>query len=88
MYGLLTIGVVVTLIIISTATHYLLDLTWEVSLLFGALMTVTGPTVIKPLLATVRPNKNISNILHWEGIFFRCYWCHFNFANLSVYYCF
>lgn len=39
-----------------------------IALLFGALVCVTGPTVIMPLLRSVRPNKTISNILKWEGI--------------------
>jgi len=29
---------------------------------------VTGPTVIVPMLRTVRPNARIANILRWEGI--------------------
>jgi NhaP-type Na+/H+ or K+/H+ antiporter len=31
-------------------------------------MVVTGPTVIVPILRTVKPNATISNILRWEGI--------------------
>ncbi len=31
-------------------------------------MTVTGPTVVVPMLRTIRPNSNISNVLRWEGI--------------------
>ena len=66
--NLLTIGVLIIWVIIAVATHYLLDFAWSLSLLFGALMVVTGPTVIVPMLRTVRPNANISNILRWEGI--------------------
>jgi NhaP-type Na+/H+ or K+/H+ antiporter len=36
--------------------------------LFGALVSVTGPTVIIPMLRTIRPNASIANILRWEGI--------------------
>ncbi|PHS24660.1 MAG: sodium:proton antiporter [Methylophaga sp.] len=66
--NLLTFGVLIIWAIIAVATHYLLHFTWELSLLFGALMVVTGPTVIVPMLRTVRPNAKISNILRWEGI--------------------
>lgn len=66
--NMLTFGVVIIWAIIAIATHYLLDFTWELSLLFGAIMVVTGPTVIVPMLRTVRPNAAISNILKWEGI--------------------
>lgn len=66
--NLLTFGVLIIWAIIAFSTHYLLHFTWEISLLFGALMVVTGPTVIVPMLRTVRPNAKISNILRWEGI--------------------
>jgi NhaP-type Na+/H+ or K+/H+ antiporter len=65
---LLTIGVLVTWGIVTAGAHYIMDFSWELALLFGALMTVTGPTVIKPLLRTIRPKPEIANILHWEGI--------------------
>lgn len=66
--NLVTIGALVTWMVIALATHALLEFSWELSLLFGALVVVTGPTVIVPLLRTVRPQANISNILRWEGI--------------------
>ncbi|MEZ4618969.1 MAG: cation:proton antiporter [Caldilineaceae bacterium] len=40
----------------------------DLALLFGALIIVTGPTVIAPLLRNVRPTEKISSILRWEGI--------------------
>jgi NhaP-type Na+/H+ or K+/H+ antiporter len=66
--NLCSIGVLVTWLVAATAAHYSLDLTWQLSFLFGALVTVTGPTVIVPMLRTVRPKTNIANILRWEGI--------------------
>jgi len=66
--NMLTIGVAITWGCITLATHFLLDFAWSLSLLFGAMMVVTGPTVIVPMLRTVRPNATISNILRWEGI--------------------
>jgi NhaP-type Na+/H+ or K+/H+ antiporter len=66
--NMLTIGVTITWFSIAVVTHYTLDFSWPLSLLFGALMVVTGPTVIVPMLRTVRPNSKISNILRWEGI--------------------
>ncbi|HQF30429.1 MAG TPA: sodium:proton antiporter, partial [Hyphomicrobiales bacterium] len=35
---------------------------------FGALTVVTGPTVIVPMLRTVRPSADVANVLRWEGI--------------------
>lgn len=68
LYMLLTLGLVLTWTMVAVSTHLLIGLSWELSILFGALMTVTGPTVIKPLLKTVRPHADIANILHWEGV--------------------
>ncbi len=68
LYILLTLGLGLTWFIVAVSTHLLIGLSWELSILFGALMTVTGPTVIKPLLKTVRPHADIANILHWEGV--------------------
>ena len=66
--NLITIGVMLTWLLIALATHLLLHYTWEVSLLFGSLLVVTGPTVILPMLRTIRVNENIGNILQWESI--------------------
>ncbi|MCA9171339.1 MAG: cation:proton antiporter, partial [Planctomycetales bacterium] len=40
----------------------------RVAVLLGAILVVTGPTVIGPLLRHVRPNRRVSSILKWEGI--------------------
>lgn len=66
--NILTIGVMITWFSIAVATHFLLEFSWGLSILFGAIMVVTGPTVIVPMLRTVRPNAKISNVLRWEGI--------------------
>ncbi len=66
--NLITIGALVTWGITAVATHLILDFQLSLAFLFGALVVVTGPTVIMPMLRTVRPNANISSILRWEGI--------------------
>jgi len=66
--NMVTIGVLVTWSIITVATRYLMGFEWPLALLFGALVVVTGPTVIVPMLRTVRPTARIANILRWEGI--------------------
>lgn len=66
--NMITVGAGITLFITAFATRYLLGFSWDVSFLFGSLMVVTGPTVIVPLLRTVRPKASLSNILRWEGI--------------------
>ncbi|WP_243040297.1 cation:proton antiporter [Dyella sedimenti] len=66
--GLVSYGAVMAVFLLGAAAHYLAGLSWEVALLFGALTCVTGPTVIAPMLRTVRPNARIANTLRWEGI--------------------
>ncbi|MEX0966914.1 MAG: sodium:proton antiporter [Bacteroidia bacterium] len=66
--NLLTIGAAITWIGGSLAAYYLLGMHWKISLLFGALIIVTGPTVIAPILRNIRPTKNINTVLKWEGI--------------------
>ncbi|MFZ7165482.1 cation:proton antiporter [Avibacterium avium] len=65
---LVSFGMLITVSVISVATYFLFDVDWRIALLFGTLVCVTGPTVIVPLLRSVRPNSNIANILKWEGI--------------------
>jgi NhaP-type Na+/H+ or K+/H+ antiporter len=61
-------GMLTTWIITTFAAYSLLDISFQLALLFGALTVVTGPTVIVPMLRTVRPTTHLSNILRWEGI--------------------
>ncbi|MGJ8662348.1 MAG: cation:proton antiporter [Marinicella sp.] len=65
---MVTVGMAVTWITIALATHWLLDLPWLLSLLFGSLVVVTGPTVIVPMLRILKLNKKVANVLRWEGI--------------------
>jgi len=66
--NMVSIGMLVTWMITALVTRFALDLSWQVSFLFGAITVVTGPTVIIPMLRTVRPTVAVSNILRWEGI--------------------
>ncbi|MDH4319146.1 MAG: sodium:proton antiporter, partial [Desulfobulbaceae bacterium] len=67
-WNMVTYGMLITLIITTLVTHWAIGLSWNLSLLFGTISVVTGPTVIVPILRTVRPNAKIANILRWEGI--------------------
>ena len=65
---LMTIGLIITWSLAAMAAYYLLGLSVEIAVLFGAILIVTGPTVIIPLLRQVRPTENTGSILKWEGI--------------------
>ncbi len=66
--ALVIIGVLVTWVVGALAAFYLLDFNLKVSILLAAILTVTGPTVIGPLLRHIRPEGKVANILKWEGI--------------------
>ena len=63
-----TTGMLITWLVITLATRWLVDFSWGIATLFGAIMVVTGPTVIQPMLRTVRPTAKVASILRWEGI--------------------
>jgi NhaP-type Na+/H+ or K+/H+ antiporter len=65
---LITLGSLVTFFGAGIAAHYIFNLSWEISFLFSALIIVTGPTVITPILRNIPLRKDISAILKWEGI--------------------
>ncbi|MBT8079942.1 MAG: cation:proton antiporter [Gammaproteobacteria bacterium] len=52
----------------SLCAHYVGGLDWPVSLVFGAIMVVTGPTVIIPMLRQAGLNRRTASYLKWEGI--------------------
>ncbi|MFC4722816.1 cation:proton antiporter [Geojedonia litorea] len=65
---LITIGSLVTFFGAAIAAHYVFYLSWEISFLFSALIIVTGPTVITPILRNIPLKKDVSAVLKWEGI--------------------
>ncbi len=67
-FSLVTGGAVVTWLGSAAAGYWVIGLNVSLSFLFGALIIVTGPTVIGPLLRNVRPRARVGNVLKWEGI--------------------
>jgi NhaP-type Na+/H+ or K+/H+ antiporter len=65
---LMSVGVIVTWLLTTIASMFLLGLSLELSLLLGATLVVTGPTVIIPMLKQIRPKGRVGSILRWEGI--------------------
>jgi NhaP-type Na+/H+ or K+/H+ antiporter/Trk K+ transport system NAD-binding subunit len=65
---LTTIGVLVTWAISAAAARLLLGFDWGLAALLGAILVVTGPTVIGPLLRHLRLSGPAAAILKWEGI--------------------
>ncbi len=66
--NLVSLGVVVTWTIAAFAAWWLLGWDPYLAALFGAIVTVSGPTVVMPLLRAVRPTATASSVLRWESI--------------------
>ncbi len=62
------VGGPVAWILTSLSLFYIAGLSWPVSMTFGALLIVTGPTVIMPLLKNAHLKERPASILKWEGI--------------------
>ena len=63
-----TVGVVITWALTTGAVHLLFHEPVRVSVLLGAILVVSGPTVVIPLLRLARPVGPVATILTWEGI--------------------
>jgi len=66
---LVTVGAVVTAAGGAILAKVVMGWEWRMSVLFGTLVIVTGPTVITPLVRRLRLVQNVSTILEAEGIF-------------------
>lgn len=64
---LVTIGTLLTWLIGAAAAALLLDLSQSAALMLGAILVVSGPTVVGPLLDFIRPGDRLRRVLTWEG---------------------
>ncbi len=64
---LIWIGGAITFVAGSLASHFVLGLAWPLAALLGAIMIVSGPTVVTPILDLVRLKPRVRGILLWEG---------------------
>ena len=67
-WWLISVGAFVTWVGGSIAAYTLLNLEPTLAILLGAILVVSGPTVVIPLLNHVRPNSRVASVLKWEGI--------------------
>jgi NhaP-type Na+/H+ or K+/H+ antiporter len=65
---LISVAVIITFVGAGVAAHFIFGLSWKISLLFSALIIVTGPTVITPILRNIPLKRDVAAILKWEGI--------------------
>ena len=65
---LVSAGALVSWVLTSLAAWLLLSMDGRLAILLGAILVVTGPTVVMPLLRHIRPSRRIGSIVKWEGI--------------------
>lgn len=66
--NLVTLGAGVTWLVITGTAHFLAGVPFDLALLVGAILVLTGPTVVVPLVRHIRPSGPVGPILRWEGI--------------------
>lgn len=64
---LIVIGVTITWISAALLALWLLGMSRQTALMIGAILVVSGPTVVGPLLNYVRPTDRVRLTLFWEG---------------------
>jgi NhaP-type Na+/H+ or K+/H+ antiporter len=65
---LVTLGMLVTWGLTLLAARCFLGLEWPMAVLLGAILVVSGPTVVLPMLQYIRPTGVSGPALKWEGI--------------------
>jgi NhaP-type Na+/H+ or K+/H+ antiporter/uncharacterized protein with PhoU and TrkA domain len=66
--GLVTVGLLITTFLAGIFAHYIIGISWEIAFLFGATISITGPTVITPILQKVNVNRRVRSTLESESI--------------------
>ncbi|MBL4620332.1 MAG: sodium:proton antiporter [Marinicaulis sp.] len=61
-------GVPIAWFLGAVAAYLIGGLSWQVALMFGGIMVVTGPTVIIPMLRQSKLSGRPATLLKWEGI--------------------
>jgi NhaP-type Na+/H+ or K+/H+ antiporter len=64
---LILIGVPITLACAAVLAAPLLGMSKGAAVMLGAILVVSGPTVVGPLLNFVRPSERVQRLLTWEG---------------------
>jgi NhaP-type Na+/H+ or K+/H+ antiporter len=64
---LIVMGVPVTLAFGAVFSGLLLNMSVQAAVMLGAILVVSGPTVVGPLLGFIRPTERLQHVLSWEG---------------------
>ncbi len=64
---LVWIGGGVTWSLAALGAHFIIGMPWPIAIMLGAILIVSGPTVVNPILDFARPTARVRGILVWEG---------------------
>lgn len=64
---LVWVGGAITLLGASVVAHFIVGLSWSIAFMLGAIVIVSGPTVVTPILDFAKVRGRVRNILQWEG---------------------
>ena len=67
--GLVTTGAIVTGVGATVLARWVFGLPLDHAAVIGAILIVSGPTVVGPMLAVIRPKQPLESVLAFEGIF-------------------
>ena len=65
---LTTVGVLITFLGITALTTLLIEVPLQISALFGALVTATGPTVVGPIIRNIQICHKVGKVLELESV--------------------
>jgi NhaP-type Na+/H+ or K+/H+ antiporter len=65
---LIVVAVILTAVWVAVASELLFGIGWGSSVVLAAVLVVSGPTVVMPLLEFVRPPDRVRAALKWEGV--------------------
>ncbi len=65
---LATLGLAISMLIVSVAAHYLLALPWGVAILFGALISATDPVAVLAIFKELKVPKKLTTIVDGESL--------------------
>ena len=65
---LVTLSALVSWVLTGVAASLCLGLDARLAALIGAILVVTGPTVVAPMLRQIQPSRKLASIVKWEGI--------------------
>lgn len=66
--SLITTNVFITVVAMTYISIFLLDIDFRIALLYASLVSVTGPTVIAPILKRIHVKQKIKSILETEAV--------------------